>query len=254
MHHRLLPREHRFTYNIFMFYINLNDLDFLHKRHFLFSRNKFNWFNFRDSDHLQFALNDNATKASVKENIVQYLKSQNIPWQNGTIMLLTNVATLGYVFNPISIYFCFDEQNNPICCVAEVCNTHHEIKLYLLNNQSLENDTFSRAISKYFYVSPFSALDSSFNFIFKIPKNNLHVRVDDYQNGKRFLLSALTGKRKKLNDWNLLWYGLIFPLITLKIIFLIHWQAVILYFKGIPFHKKNINLHMQRDLYSTKKM
>lgn len=254
MHHRLSPREHKFSYKIFMFYINLDEIDIVHEQHLLFSRNRFNWFNFRDRDHFNFSNKESTNKKqSIKENIVEYLKSQQVEWRDGTIMLLTNVSTLGYSFNPISIYLCFDEQQTPICSIAEVCNTHSEMKLYLLNSNHLQHETFRRLLPKNFYVSPFADLDSSFDFIFNVPNDSLFMRVDDYQKGKRFLISALRGKQKKLNDVNLLWYGFRFPFITIKIIVLIYWQALVLYFKGIPYQKKNFNLHMQRDLYSTKK-
>jgi DUF1365 family protein len=251
MHHRLAPKEHRFSYSIFMFYIDLDEIELLHQKNLLFSRNRFNWFSLRDNDHLQFS---KPNEKSIKENIIEYLASQHIELEGGKIMLLTNVATLGYTFNPISIYLCFDAEQKPVCAVAEVNNTHDEMKLYVLSGDHLHQQTFRRLVAKYFYVSPFADLDSSFEFIFTIPDETVNMRVDDYQHGKRFLLSSLKGKRKVFKDSNLLWYGLRFPFVTIKIITLIYWQALLLMIKGIPHQKKNFNPHMQRDLYSTKKM
>jgi len=254
MHHRLTPKEHKFNYRIFMFYIDLDELDELHRQNWLFSRNRLNWFTFRDRDHIKLPYYGSDRTKSVKENVIEYLNTQNITWKGGTIMLLTNVTTLGHSFNPISFYLCFDKHKKPICSIAEVCNTHDEMKLYILNKSCLESNTFRRLVPKYFYVSPFADLDSSFDFIFTIPDDSMHMRVDDYQNNKRFLLTSLRGERKKLNDINLFVYGIRFPLITIKIITLIYWQAFMLYLKRLPHQNKKFNLHLQRDLYQTKKM
>lgn len=251
MHHRLLPQEHKFTYSVFMFYIDLDEVEVLHKELWLFSHNRLNWFNFRDRDHLQFPLGKGRNGKSVKKNVRDYLENQNIS-VDGNIMLMTNVATLGYAFNPISFYLCFDGQGNPVCSVAEVCNTHGEMKLYLLDGKCFSEGEFRRLVTKNFYVSPFSDLEARFEFIFKIPGETSSLRVDDYQDDKRFLLSALTGQRKKLSDANLLWYGIRFPFITFKIIGLIYWQALVLRWKGLPYKDKNIDLHLQQESYQYK--
>jgi DUF1365 family protein len=253
MHHRLFPKEHRFRYNVFMFYLDLDELEPLNKKLKLFSRNRFNWFNFRDKDHLRIPSEAGESSETAKQNILNYLRNFNIDLKGGKIMLLTNVATLGYSFNPISFYLCFDDHKNPVCSVAEVCNTHGEMKLYLLNQECFSNQIFRRFVPKLFYVSPFAGLESSFDFIFKIPTDTLHMRVDDYEDNHRFLLSSLTGSKKDLTDVNLFWYGVRFPLITLKIMTLIFWQAFVLYLKRIPFNAKNLNPHLQQDIYHYKK-
>ena len=248
MHQRLAPRKNDFRYEIFMFYLDLDELDSLHRKLRLFSRNKANWFSFRDQDHVGSSDSKNKQK-STKENILRYIISQGVTAAPGCrIKLLTNVTTMGYIFNPISIYLCFDNMDNPLCAVAEVSNTHREMKLYLLDHSCFGGGEFRLRTAKYFYVSPFADLDTESDFIFKIPGEHLNMRVDDYQHNKRFLLTALTGTRKTLTDARLLWYGLRFPFITLGIMTLIHWQALVLYLKGLPFMKRNVNLHLQKDL------
>lgn len=235
MHKRVWPRHHEFDYKVFMFYLDLDEINAISKKLKLFSKNRFNWFSYFDKDHT---------------NLKEFLKIKGIEW-NGRATLLTNVRTFGYVFNPISFYFCFDDNNKPMCAVAEVTNTHKERKLYLLDNTCLDTDTFRLRTAKYFYVSPFSDLDTEFEFIFKIPSQSMQMRVDDYKQGNRILLSALTGTRKELTDGNLLRYGVKFPWITVKIITLIYWQALKLKLKGLPFWKKNANIHLQRDFVTT---
>lgn len=253
MHHRLSPKEHKFGYSVFMFYLDLDELETLGKKLLLFSNEHFNWFSFRKQDHLQFPLGAGHNEKSLKENILEYVHSQGVT-VDGKIMLMTNVATLGYSFNPISFYLCFDKQDNPVCSVAEVCNTHGEMKLYLLDHDCFSGDAFKKLVSKYFYVSPFADLEASFDFIFKVPSENMIMRVDDHQDGKRFFLSSLTGMKKKLNDVNLLRYGLRFPFITLQIMVSIYWHALVLRLKRVPYHDKNFNLHLQRENYKYKKI
>lgn len=235
MHKRVWPKQHEFKYKVFMFYLDLREIDMAHRTLKLFSKNRFNWFSFFDKDH---------------QDLSEFLRSKGVDW-NGRATLLTNVRTFGYVFNPISFYFCYDENDKPLCAVAEVTNTHKERKLYFLDSTCLENGTFKVRTPKHFYVSPFSDLDTEFEFIFKVPSKSIQMRVDDYKQGKRVLLSSLHGTRRELNDSNLLLYGLKFPLITVKIIVLIYWQALKLRLKGLPFWRKNENLHLQRDYIST---
>jgi DUF1365 family protein len=245
MHHRISPANHRFKYRIFMFCLDLDELEYAHRKLRLFSYNRFNWFSFRDNDHFH-----SKGHRPIRSKLRDFLKTKGIEW-NGSARILANARTLGYVFNPISFYFCFDESGDPFCAVAEVCNTHKEMKLYLLDDSCLAEGTFRLRTPKHFYVSPFSDLDTEFEFIFEIPSHFIQLRVDDYKHGERTLLSSLTGTRKPLTDLNLLWYGLRFPLITVKVVTLIYWQALKLRLKGLPFWRKNANLHLQKDFVNT---
>ena len=250
MHHRLEPKQHNFHYDIFMFYLDLDEIDGLHKSLRWLSRNQFNLFNFRDKDHLQLPKdNPDATK-NTRQHITQYLKENGVNIGNGRIMLLTNLCTLGYQFNPVSFYYCYNEQGEVVCSIVEVCNTFMEMKPYFLGADTRAGDKFHLNTTKYFYVSPFIDMDTNFDFNLEIPGEKLHVRIDDFKkDGSRFFISTLSGKRVPLTDGKLLQYFFSFPLITLKVIGLIHWQALKLWLKKIPFHKKEANKHLQKDVY-----
>ncbi len=250
MHNRLAPKLHRFHYEIFMFYLDLDELDILHRRMKLMSRNKFNLFNFRDADHLQLPADNPDISKSTRQHITDYLRTQGVEIGIGRIMLLTNLCTLGYQFNPVSFYFCYDEQEQPVCSVVEVCNTFREMKPYFLGTATKSGESFKLNTEKYFYVSPFIDMDTNFDFELNIPGEKLQIKIDDYdKDGKRFFISTLSGKRIALTDSRLLLYFISFPLITLKIIGLIHWQAFKLWFKCLPFHKKNDDMDLQREVY-----
>lgn len=250
MHHRLSPKVHRFNYSVFMFYVDLDEIDLLAKKLTMFSRNKFNFFSFRDKEHLQLPAGNPDQTKNTKQHILDYLHEQNIRNVDGKIMLLTGMNVLGYNFNPVSFYFCYDAQNNPVCAIAEVSNTFREMKPFLLDHTKLSNNRYQLNTTKYFYVSPFFDHDADFDFNLTIPAEKLNIRIDTQKNGQRSFISTLTGSAKPLNAMNLLWYATRFPLIPLRVMFLIHWNALLLWLKKIPFHKKADHSHLQRDVFN----
>jgi DUF1365 family protein len=124
------------------------------------------------------------------------------------------------------------------------------MKTYLLGEDCLENGQFRLSTKKYFYVSPFIDHDVEFQFKIQIPGDKLNIQIDDYKNGKRFFLSNLSGKKRVLSNLNLIWYSLRFPFITLRIIMLIHWNALLLWLKKLPYHPKAANQELQKDVYN----
>ncbi len=242
MHHRLEPLKNRFVYRIFMFHLDLDELDLLHSSLRLFSRNSLNIFSLRDSDHMGFG------KGTIKENVIEYLRQNGISLPDGRITLVTNLRMFGYVFNPVSFYYCYDAAGDPVCAIPEVGNTFGELKPYLLRREDSVESGFRKKIDKYFYVSPFTDLDTTFDFNLGLPGERLHVTIDDYQHGKKFFLSAVTGIRKELNDARLLWYVVRFPFITLQVITLIHWQALKLFLRKLPFLRKTDHPELQKEI------
>src|SRR5438128_2461914 len=122
MHYRLEPKKNRFVYRIFMFSLDLDEVSVAARTLWLFSRNRFNLFNFRDSDHMEPA------GRTVKENILEYVRSHGVDLPEGRVVLVTHLRTLGYIFNPVCFYFCFDAVGKPACAVVEVENTYREKK------------------------------------------------------------------------------------------------------------------------------
>ena len=246
MHHRTSPREHRFINRIFMFCVDLDELAAMSKRLLFFGHNRFNLYSFYDRDHL--AEDD----CSTKEKALKYARENGVETRdNFKVQLITLPRIAGYIFNPVSFYFIFNEEKHPVCAIAEVSNTYREMKPYLLT--SLADGRFLLRVPKFFYVSPFSSLELEFDFKLGLPGEQLEIQIDEYDGEKRILASSLSGRAQPFTNRKLCWYSIKYPLLTLKIITLIHWNAMLLYFKGIKHHPKADDLRQQRNLCRTSK-
>lgn len=263
MHHRFSPKAHRFAYRIFMFALDLDELDSLQRKLRLFSFNRANVYSFCERDFLpagepphqpsQPAGPTPGTAQTLKARVVAHLAAQGIDLTGGRVLLVTLPRVFGYLFNPVSFYFCCDRHGRPVASIAEVTNTFKEMKPFVLGpatrTATKDGATFSLRLPKYFYVSPFTDLDVSFDFTLCTPGEHLSVQIDDFDAGQRTLTSLLTGSRQPLTDGRLAWFSLKYPLITLRVISLIHWHALRLYLKKVPWFAKAARPDAQRDLY-----
>lgn len=249
IHHRFSPKAHRFSYNVFYFYVDLDELDELAKKHWLLSRNKWNLFSFRDSEHLQLPLENPDKSKKVKEQILQFLTENGSSETIGKIMLLTGLNVLGYNFNPVSFYYIYSTDGELVHVLVEVTNTYKEMKPYLLGKTEFNGKMFEQRRTKYFYVSPYISHDADFHFKIAEPNESLAIGIDDFEKDARIFTSNLIGTKKELTSLRLFFYSLRFPLIPVKIITLIHWQALRLYLKKIKFYRKSEFQDLQRGVY-----
>lgn len=246
MHRRLHPRRHEFVYRIFLFLLDLEEIPNLTRDVPILSAGEPNLYSLQNGDYFQFH------SRGLRANLETFLETQNISTRPARIRLLTLPRLLGYTFNPISIFFCFDSENRPLTSVVQVGNTFGELKPYLVPLD--ESGTgFHMRVPKNYYVSPFSPLDLSFDFDFRNPGATLRIAIDEYQGDQKILISTLTGKRTELTTSNLARLSLAFPLVTLKVIFLIHWEALRLWLKGIPFRIKESHAEQQKHAFRATK-
>ncbi|AOS43906.1 hypothetical protein Verru16b_00964 [Lacunisphaera limnophila] len=267
MHARFAPKAHRFVYRIFLFAFDLDELDTLHRKLRLFSWNHRNLYSFRDTDFLPTgeklhnpggeqpaaAINPPTPAASVartlKQRVIAHLATQGVDLTGGRVLLVTLPRVMGYLFNPVSFYFCYDRAGSPVAALAEVTNTFKEMKPYVLGPDTRRDGAFTLRVPKHFYVSPFSDVDVAFDFTLRAPGERLAVQIDDYVGAQRTLTSTLAGPRQPLTDGRLAWFTLKYPLITLRVISLIHWHAFRLWLKKLPWFAKAARAADQRDLY-----
>jgi DUF1365 family protein len=239
MHCRLKPKRHAFNYGVFMISF---ELDHFPKLPFL-SHNRFNLFSIQDADHI-----NETGRPTLRENLTDWLAARNIGCPaDASIRLVTFPRVLGYGFNPVSFYYINDRDGQPLYAVAEVVNTFREMKLYLVGERSADG-LWIRRVPKNFYVSPFSDPAAEFDFRLGTPAEHWQVNIDIYQNGERMLLSAIQGDRRPLTALRLLGHAFRFPLMSLKIIGLIHWQALLLWIKKVPYFAKDAKPESQLDV------
>lgn len=242
MHVRLRPKEHRLNHRVFMFYLDLDEVEMLSARFAWIGKNRRAIYSLWDRDHLQDDGRD------IRQKIRDFVRSRGMSLPVARIMLLTNLRTFGYLFNPVSFYYCFDATGRPLCAVAEVGNTFGEIKLYYLGPESLTERGFVMRIGKFYYISPFVDLDVSMEFRLPVPGEDLYAQVDDYDSAGKFLCANIAGSRKPISGGNLWKMTCLYPWITMKVIGLIHGHALLLFLKKIPYHLKESNPHLQKEV------
>lgn len=233
MHERREPRVHFFEHSVFMFYLDLTEVDAIARQIPLFGHNQRRVYDYRESDHIG--------------DVRAYLNEKGIDHRVKSIRCLTNVRTFGYIFNPVTFYFCFDADEQPLCTVVEIGNTFGELKYFFLGPETRQDGAFDDRQTKYYYISPFTDLDHTLHFHAQVPGEHLKIDIDVLNKERRYFFSTMMGTRKDLTLKNLAWHTLKYPFITLKVIFLIHWHAALLHFvKKVPHHPKEDNMDLQR--------
>ena len=235
IHKRFKPKEHSFKYKVFSLFIDLSELSELNDKLKFFSLNKFNLISFYEKDHGE---RDGSSLLSwVKFN----LKNNNINIENIKIKLLCYPRILGYVFNPLSIFFIYDKKENLISILYEVKNTFGEQHTYVFKVEG-KNKLIQNNCTKKFHVSPFIEMDCNYFFTILDPGENLSVKIDQYDKEGKILFASQDGKKSDLTTKNLMNSYLKHPLMTFKIISAIHFEAFKLWIKGIKFVKKKLKI------------
>lgn len=225
MHRRLAPRRHRFRYRAFWLLLDLDELDGLDARLWLFSHNRFNLFSFDDRDH------GDGTAKPLRAQIEAQLHEGGIVWSGGRVRLLCMPRSLGHCFNPLCVYFCDHADGTPAAIVYQVHNTFGERHSYVLPARSAGRQL--QACDKAFYVSPFMDMDLRYEFALTMPGERLNLAIRLRQQGKTLLVAAIAGERRQLDDRALLRLFLTIPAQTLTTVAAIHWQALRLWLKGL---------------------
>jgi uncharacterized protein len=227
MHRRLRPRRHRFRYRVFWLLLDLGELAALSSRLRFFSHNRPNLFSLHDADH------GDGTTTSLRLQVERQLAAVGVDIAGGTIKLLCMPRTFGYNFNPLSVYFCHDAMGTLAALIYQVHNTFGERHSYVLSVER-NADAIYQHCEKRLYVSPFLEMDLQYKFRVKPPVADVTIAIHAQDRAGVVFTGALAGSRQELSDWRLVRVLLRIPLVTIKVIAAIHWEALRLWLKGTP--------------------
>ena len=225
MHQRLRPQRHRLRYRVFLLLLDLGELDAVAARLRLFSRNRFNLFSFFDCDH------GDGSAGPLRGQIERLLTAAGIAPDGGAIRLLTMPRVLGYAFNPLSVYFCYRRSGGLAAIVYEVRNTFGERHHYVMPANG--DGTIHQECDKRFFVSPFLDMDMRYAFRVNPPGERVGIAITGRDAQGPVIVTALQARRAPLSDAGLALASVTYPLLTLKVIAGIHWEALRIWLKGI---------------------
>ena len=231
-HRRFKPVKHYFSYRTFSILFNLDELESLQKKISLFSYNKFNFFSFYNKDH------GDRSGENLSGWVKNNLKKNNLNFNISKIKLLCFPRILGYVFNPLSIFYCYENSNLKVV-LYEVKNTFDEQHTYIFPVDQ-NSKIITQHCNKKFYVSPFIEMETDYNFRLSEPAERLKVYIKQTDKIGKVLIACQTGKKQIMSTKQLLIHFLFHPMMTLKIILAIHFEALRLWKKGAIFKKREV--------------
>jgi DUF1365 family protein len=226
VHRRTRPRIHALRYSIFQMLFDLDELPAMDRSLRLFGHNRFALFGFYDRDH------GDGSATPLRAQIEMHLKAADIDLAGGPIRLLCMPRILGYVFNPINVYFCHRPEGELAAMLYEVNNTFGQRHSYLLPVEQADGPTVVQSCRKQLYVSPFMAMDMRYDFRVLPPGPKVGVSVNVFDDKGLIIATSFNGRRFELSDRILAKAFLRHPLLTLKVIAGIHWEALRLWRKG----------------------
>ena len=229
-HRRFIPVHHEFTYPLFMVFLDIDRLPELMKVSPMAGYNRRNWASFHEKDHFGDAA------ASLRERVFRDAKQSGVVVPEGRIFLLTHLRYLGYNFNPVSFFYCYDRDDRLQMVMAEVHNTFGETQNYWLTSavQRPAGENKRYRFSKTFHVSPFLKMGHEYDWTFTPPGERLISQSVSYEEGQQVFDSTLKLERRDWSRAELHRALLRFPWMTAKVIAAIHWQALRLLLKRVP--------------------
>ncbi len=243
MHARLKPMGHRFSYRVMSLLIDLDRLADADRQSRLFGVNRAALYSFHEADH------GKRDGTSLRAWAQRCAAERGIDLTGGRVLLLCYPRLLGYTFNPLSVYFCYRAEGDLALLIYEVRNTLGDIHPYVLPVASSEiSDAGVRQQQdKLFYVSPFIEMAMRYHFRILPPGERVQLRILETDREGPLLAATFNGRHRVLNTTELLRAFLALPLVTMKIMAAIHWEAMRLWLKGarlVPREDETLNTRL----------
>lgn len=257
-HKRFRPRTHVLRYSVFSWLLDLDEIDQLTQRIWLFSRNRFNFFSFYDKDFGEIA------GESLQDYIHRCLHQAGIQTLPNRVLLSAYPRVLGYTFNPLSLFYCLDEKGLCYAVIHEVHNTFGERHAYVLPVEQSEpvsrktgNDVtdsdgnqwgnqlgdqwgdqwIEQGTDKELFVSPFADMQMTYRFRLNLPRQRQVIIIRASDDTGVLITASYVADRRMLNTSQLIKYFCQIPLLSAKVLLGIHWEALRLWVKGVPLFK-----------------
>jgi len=233
VHERFAPRRHRLSYRIFQLLIDVDAAPTLARRLKLLSYNGPGLFSLHDKDHGDGS--DRPLRAFAEDSLSQ----AGLAMPGGQILIQCMPRVLGYVFNPLTLFYCHDGQGRLAAMIYEVHNTFGGRHSYVIPVAQEEGagdhaDKVRQSCGKALHVSPFMGMDMSYHFTIGAPGESVSTVIQGLgADGKPLIFAGFKGARRPLSDGQLLWLFVTYPLMTLKVTAAIHVEAVKLLLKGL---------------------
>ena len=228
-HARYSPKRHRFSYRVFSFLMDIDQLEQTDKQLRLFSFNRLNLFSFWQKDH------GPKDGSALRPFLNQLLSEAGVP-KPDKIKILCYPRILGLAFNPITLYYCHNDKGQISAMIYEVQNTFGGDHIYVVNLRNGDTQA-NHSRDKQLHVSPFMGMHARYSFTAPPPDDKIKFIIRETYEEQPILVASFIGKRKRLTDTELLKSFVTHPLLTLKIIIGIHFEALKLLLKGVPYIK-----------------
>ena len=233
MHQRHRPKKHILKYKVFSLLLDLEELSLLSQNLRLFSYNAFNLFSFHDRDF------GKGNGSSLISYVRKHLASHGMGDISGPVRLLAYPRILGFVFNPLAVYYCYKDNRKLGAVIYEVNNTFGQRHSYLIPIQQDHDEITLHQCKKQLYVSPFVSMDMFYQFRVEAPDSKLVLEIGDTDSEGKLLDACFNGFQEKISDWTLVCLFFSHPLMTLKVVAGIHWEALKLWMKKTDDNKSN---------------
>lgn len=228
VHARVAPKRHRLAYTVFALAIDVDRITEVERSIGLFSYNRFNLLSLYDRDH-------GSGRGAIAAQARAVLADAGLSSAGHRILLLCYPRVLGYVFNPISVYFCYDQAGELLVLIYEVNNTYGERTSYVVAAEPADSDgTFRHRCSKEMSVSPFTGFPGHYNFQLRPLSDETLLAIQLREADQAILRTHFAACKSKLTSRRVAWLALRYPFMTIKVISAIHLEALRLFTKGVP--------------------